>query len=212
MTTRVVAAVSPALCTQAEGKGEGASAIGNRQSAIGNEENNPLPSPLTEYREGEPESNVAVISPTDLDGIWRMLLQLLGAKSSATPALLQGAKLVGIEDGMAIVRFAHDHDAVVRMLDRNGKKDAIRQILAQLLHQNVGVKFELEGPPPGPERESAQPEPRAVAVRRSAPPPAASAPLSAPSRITPEMKEALRADPLVAAVMQHLGGEIVKVE
>ena len=51
-------------------------------------------------------------------------------------------------------------------------------------------------------------------MRRSAspPPPSEIATVSAPSRITPEMKEALRADPLVAAVMQHLGGEIVKVE
>ena len=115
---------------------------------------------------------------------------------------------------MAIVRFAHDHDAVLRMLDRNGKKDAIKEILTQLLHQTVGVKFELEPAPSAPEREAAQPEPRAVAMRRSAPPPPPSepGPVSAPSRITPEMKESLRADPLVAAVMQHLGGEIVKVE
>ena len=49
-------------------------------------------------------------------------------------------------------------------------------------------------------------------MRRSAPPPPEHAAVPAPSRLTPEMKELLRADPLVAAVMQHLCGEIVKVE
>ncbi len=146
-----------------------------------------------------------------------MLLQLLGAKSSATPALLQGAKLVGVEDGMAVVRFAHDHDAVVRMLDRNGKKDAIKEILTDLLKQNVGVKFELEPPPTpdAPAEDSPQSAPRVGVPRRIASPSAngQSAPAAPePSRLTPEMKEALRAEPLVAAVMQHLGGEIVKVE
>jgi hypothetical protein len=162
----------------------------------------------------EDESNVAAISPTDLDGIWRMLLQLLGAKSSATPALLQGAKLVGVEDGMAVVRFAHDHEAVVRMLDRNGKKDAIKEILTNLLKQNVGVKFELEPVPPETAVEIAQSAPRAAraAAARRSPPPPAPPQASSQSRLTPEIKEALRAEPLVAAVMQHLGGEIVKVE
>ena len=143
-----------------------------------------------------------------------MLLQMLAAKSTATAALLGGAKMVGIEDGFAIVRFAHDHEAIVRRFESNGKKDAIKEILAQLLKQNVGVKFELEPAPPEPQNggNATQREPRAVAMRRSALPAAESAASPAPSRVTPEMKEALRADPLVAAVMQHLGGEIVKVE
>jgi hypothetical protein len=173
---------------------------------------NPLPTPRPEYSESEPESNIVAVSPVDLDGIWQMLLQLLAAKSTATAALLGGAKMVGIEDGMAIVRFAHDHEAIVRRFESNGKKDAIREILTQLLKQNVSVKFELEPAPAETDQSQAQPEPRAVAMRRSAPPPAESAPASAPSRITPEMRETLRSDPLVAAVMHHLGGEIVKVE
>jgi hypothetical protein len=49
-----------------------------------------------------------------------------------------------------------------------------------------------------------------VAVRHSPPPSPLSDP--APARITPEMKQALREDPLIAAVIDQLGGEIVKVE
>ena len=212
VTTRVVAAFSPSPCAQGEGGGEGAFALASLKSQI--QEKNPLPHPLPEYRARESESNIAPVSPTDLDGLWRMLLQMLAARSSATAALLGGAKMVGIEDGMAIVRFAHDHEAIVRRFESNGKKDAIREILTQLLKQNVGVRFELDPAPPEPQTggNAAQPEARAAAMRRSAPPPAEPAATSAPSRITPEMKEALRCDPLVAAVMQHLGGEIVKVE
>jgi hypothetical protein len=94
------------------------------------------------------------------------------------------------------------------MLDRNGKKDTIKEILTGLLKQNVGVRFELE---PAPEPEPAEPQAE-PAVRRSAPPPAAAPAPVEHVRVTPEMKEALRADPLVAAVMRYLNGEIVKVE
>ena len=205
VTARAIAAFTPSPCTQGEGRGEGAFQADSYRKY-------PLPTPVPEYREREPESNIAAVSPADLDGIWRMLLQLLGAKSSATPALLQGAKLVGVEDGMAIVRFAHDHEAIVRRFETNGKKDAIKEILTQILRQNVGVRFELEPAPARAEAEPARLEPRPDAVRRSPTPPPEPAPASAPSRITPEMKESLRGDPLVAAVMQHLGGEIVKVE
>ena len=212
VTAPVVAAFSPSPGTPGEGRGEGSSTSVRAPSM----QQNPHPNPLPEYRVRgqESASNVLPVSPTDLDGIWRMLLQVLGAKSSATPALLQGAKLVGVEDGMAVVRFAHDHQAVVRMLDRNGKKDAIKEILTNLLQQNVGVKFELEPAPPETVAEAEEPATRAASVRRSPlpPAPAASTEPSSPSRLTPEMKEALRAEPLVAAVMQHLGGEIVKVE
>ena len=216
VNARVVEAVSPSPCTQGEGRGEGAFQADSSQLTADSYRKNPCPRPLPEYRERESESNLAAVSPTDLDGIWRMLLQMLAAKSTATAALLGGAKMVGIEDGFAIVRFAHDHEAIVRRFESNGKKDAIKEILAQLLNQNVGVKFELEPAPAPPEPQNggnaAQREPRAVAMRRSALPAAESAASPAPSRVTPEMKEALRADPLVAAVMQHLGGEIVKVE
>ena len=34
-----------------------------------------------------------------------------------------------VKDGRAIIRYPHDHDTVVRMLDRNGKKDVIRDAL-----------------------------------------------------------------------------------
>ena len=205
---QVGAALAPSPGTPGEGRVEGSFASA-RSSSV---QQNPHANPLPDYRErGQEDANVSPISPTDLDGIWQMLLQLLGAKSSATPALLQGAKLVGVEDGMAIVRFAHDHEAVVRMLDRNGKKDAIKEILTNLLKQNVGVKFELDPAPAEAAANVEETSPRAPAVRRSAaPPPASSEP--SPSRLTPEVKEALRSDPLVAAVMHYLGGEIVKVE
>ncbi len=167
------------------------------------------PSPST-LGEGGGESNIAPISLDDLDGIWRTLLQLLSVKSRGLPALLQGAKLVGIEDGTAIVQFAHDHDAIVQILDRNGKKEAIRDVLESLLKQQIGVKFELQ---PAPEPSAPQPRKpaRAVAVRHSPAPPSG-AQDSTPMRLTPELKQSLRENPLIAAIIEQLGGEIVKVE
>ena len=52
-------ALTPSPCTQGEGGEEGAFPIGDQQSAIGNEQN-PLPSPLPEYREREQRRHVAL--------------------------------------------------------------------------------------------------------------------------------------------------------
>ena len=80
-------------------------------------------------------------------------------------------------------RFVHvpadARGAFAAMLDRNGKKDVIRDELSSLLKQNVGVAIEVEEAP-----ESAPPPARPVAsvprpVMRSAPQPIAqSAPIS----------------------------------
>jgi DNA polymerase-3 subunit gamma/tau len=195
--------LTPSPCTQGEGSGVGAfasqSQLASRNSQV----------------EPPAESNVAPVAATDLDGIWQTLLQLLSAKRVGLPQMLAGAKLVGIEDGTAIIRFAHDDENLMRMFDRNGKRETIRDLLTSLLKQSVGVKFELEPKPrESEELDATTAEPvAATAVRRSPVPRAAAAsPESSPSRLTPELKQQLASDPLIAAVIEHLGGEIVKVE
>jgi DNA polymerase-3 subunit gamma/tau len=152
------------------------------------------------------EANVEAVDPKDLTAVWDRLLSNAGP---SLRGLLAGAKFVGVEDGNAILRYSQDQETVVRMLDRNGKKETIRDELSALLHQPVGVKFELvetadEPVPP------ARP-PQRTTVRHSPPPP--STPVPEPAiRITEELRQHLRNDSLINAVIQNLGGEIVKVE
>ncbi|HEY1628971.1 MAG TPA: DNA polymerase III subunit gamma/tau [Tepidisphaeraceae bacterium] len=149
--------------------------------------------------------NIEPVNPSDLNAVWDRLLSVLASKSNALPPLLAAAKFTGIENGHAILLYPHDQEPIVKILDRNGKKEAICTVLSELLHQNVGLKFELMDAPleasPAPVR-----EPRKVAVRHSAPPPEPTI------RITEELRSELRGDALINAIMQNLGGEIVRVE
>ena len=94
------------------------------------------------------------------------------------------------------------------MLDRNGKKELIQRELSQIVGSDVSIRIEIEPAAPSPPEAEAPPRREPAPV----PPAPASAVITTSIRLTPELKEQLRSDPLVAAVIDELGGEIVKVE
>jgi DNA polymerase III gamma/tau subunit len=153
------------------------------------------------------------VASTDLTEIWNSLLGRLHSKGPGLPPLLAGAKLVGIDDGKAVIRFNDPTPA--RMLDRNGKKEVIRDELSSLLNQSVGVAIEVDETQPAPAapQPARAPAPPRAPARAVQQPVMMQAPVSQGLRITPELKEELREkNPLIAAIMTELGGEIVKVE
>jgi DNA polymerase-3 subunit gamma/tau len=156
-------------------------------------------------------SNIEPVAMDDLPAVWQAMLQVLSSKGAAFLSLIESATLASIEDNVAVLRYPSECDTIVKMLDRNGKKDAIRNALSAILKCDIGVRLEVA--PPAPEIVRARPvsastaERRAV-ERRSTPVP----PPEPPARITAEMRSELRKHPLVSAVIEHLGGEIVKVE
>ena len=105
----------------------------------------------------------------------------------------------------------------VKMLDRNGKKDLVRDAITRVLRQSVGVKFEVEESAESEENVSA-PRPGTRSPQVSAPvsPPVKVVPVAPPAptvKVTPELIESIRsAEPLVKALMDELGAQIVKVE
>ncbi|HSZ56405.1 MAG TPA: hypothetical protein VK797_12130, partial [Tepidisphaeraceae bacterium] len=163
------------------------------------------------------QSNIEPVDPGDLPAVWQAAITILAAQGPVLPSLLTPGKLVSIEDGRAVVRYAPQHDTFVKMLERNGKKDLIRETLSNLLRESVGVKFEVDPDAaettPATDRGPARP---AAAVRAAqAMPPSAPAPPppQAPAiKLTPELIESLRKEPLVRAFMDELGAQIVKVE
>jgi DNA polymerase-3 subunit gamma/tau len=165
-----------------------------------------LPAPAT-------ATNVEPVNTDDLPQVWRAMLSLLAAHGQGLQSLLTPGKLTSVEEGRAIVRFGSQHETFVKMLDRNGKKELVRDGLSKVLGQPVGVMFEVE-----PEVLAAVPAaPMAKTVVRSAAQPVErTADVPAPARpapVTPEMvDEICRSSPLVAALMQTLGATILKVE
>jgi DNA polymerase-3 subunit gamma/tau len=165
-----------------------------------------------------PESNVEPVDPSNLPAVWQAAITILAAQGPVLPSLLTPGKLVSIEDGRAVVRYAPQHDTFVKMLERNGKKDLVRDTLSNLLRESVGVKFEVDpdAAEPAPAADRVAPRPIAPAPQPSqnasstAPAPA---PPAAPTvKLTPELIESLRKEPLVSAFMDELGAQIVKVE
>jgi DNA polymerase-3 subunit gamma/tau len=167
-----------------------------------------------------PDSNIEPATFSDLSGVLERLVGALSQKSPSLPGLLNSARLVGIENGQAILQYPWDHGSVVKMLDRNGKKETIRDTLSALLHQNVGIKFELAQPPAEPEAAPIPARPQRTPAPAPARPPQRhavlpSAPVSAPeptTRLTDELKQQLRQDEMIKLILETLGGEIVKVD
>ena len=87
-------------------------------------------------------SNIEPVAMDDTDGVWKRLLAALAAKGPGLPSLLSRSKFVGITDGKAVIRVADPTTAT--MLDRNGKKEAIRDSLCSVLQQTVGLSIEVD--------------------------------------------------------------------
>jgi hypothetical protein len=166
------------------------------------------------------DSNVEAVSPSDLPAVWQAFLKLLAQHGPGLHSLLSHGRFVGVEDGRAVIRFGPQHETFVKMLDRNGKKELVRDAIARVLKQSIGVRFEVDPAAEGEAADAApapQPAPaRAPAARVAPGPPEPAQPAvqQAPAvKITPELIESIRtAEPLVKALMDELGAQIVKVE
>ena len=160
-------------------------------------------------------SNVEPVDPSDLPGVWRQVLEMLKSKPAIQSVASHG-KLIALSDDLATIQYAGQHDTFVKMLERNGKKEILRDTIAGVLKRNVGLAFEIE---PG-ESTAASEKPSASAApmrpaRAAQRPNAEETPPAPPVpsiKLTPELVESLRQLPLVKTLMDEMGASIVKVE
>jgi DNA polymerase III subunit gamma/tau len=156
-------------------------------------------------------SNLGPVNAKDLPAVWRRVL----AKLEQSPGLLGvlgSAKLADISEDMAVVLIGPHHATFARNWAANGKKEQVAGALTSVLERPVGVRFEVDesaAAPAPPTAAAASPRPTRpeIAGEASSMPPAA--PLA--FRPTPEQVAEYAKDPLVAALMQDLGAEIVRV-
>ncbi len=163
-------------------------------------------------------ANVEAVTATDLGATWKSLLELMATHGPALQSLLAGGTFSSVEDGQAIITYPKKNETFTKLLDRNGKKDLIRDGLSQLLGQSVGVRFVVDeneiAPDPAP---ASAPTPPKESPRQQSSPRPAPAPQEMPAgppaiRITPELVDQLRKDPLVAMVMDKFNATVVKVD
>jgi DNA polymerase-3 subunit gamma/tau len=161
-------------------------------------------------------TNVEPIGDHDLDALWKSLLEMMVAHGPMFHSLIAGGTLAGIQDGQAVIRYTRKNETFPKMLERNGKKDLVRDGFTKILGKPMGVRFEVD-PAPAAEAEAAQPSSaassapsRAAAPARPAPPPEPAGPPAI--RITPELIEQMKQDSLAASVMDKFGATPVKIE
>ncbi len=171
-------------------------------------------------------SNVEPVRVADLSAVWHAMLAVVAEQQGpALSGLLQNGQFVGIEDGRAIVRLPKANETFIKLLDKESKKAAVRAAFSQVMNEQVGVHFEVapEGAAPAaaaPPQQAAQrpsrpppPGPRPpVAAPAPAPPPA---PVEAANtvRLTDDIRNQLyKTDPLVRAIVDRLGGSVIKLE
>jgi DNA polymerase III subunit gamma/tau len=168
-------------------------------------------------------SNVSPVQSGDLSVKWKAMIALLAEQGPALGGLLQNGQFVGIEDGRAVIRYASQHETFVKLLERNGKKDLVRDALSKVMDQPLGVRFEIcddttpvaKAPVVSLGNESRRAAPAATAVHAVVNTPVIT---SVPDtsnvvRLTDEMRSNLyKNDPLIRAVVDQLGGSIIKIE
>ncbi len=164
------------------------------------------------------EPSIQPVEEHDIARIWPALLGALDGQGAGLKSVLQMAALVGFHDGQAIIRFPASGDAFARAWAKNGKRDTIVRVLSTLLGKDIGVKFEVEGAehatptpaPPTPQpTNSPAPQPTAPLRTRPTLPPAPAPPPAA--RPTPEQITKLSQDPLIAAILDQLDGQILRI-
>ena len=201
----------PAVGRVWEGPAPSLGAILKKHAATGS---GPTPQPAASPP-ADNGANVEPVSPTDLPGVWKALLQLLSQHGPGLHSLLAHGRLVSIDDGRAVIRYGAQHETFVKMLDRNGKKDLVREAITRVLRQSIGVRFEIDASTAAQESEpsAAAPAPRQRTGSAELTAPVVMAPPVPVVKITPELIESIRsAEPLVKALMDDLGAQIVKVE
>ena len=166
---------------------------------------------MAKHTAAAPSSNLEPVDAEHYRAKWTAMIAMLASHGPAMEGLLVHGQLVGIEDGRAVIRYARQHETFVKLLERNGKKEMVQEALSQVLEQPVGVRFEIEE-----QTAVAAPAPKIVAPAKAAVPIPVAAPVVESTntvRLTDEIRGNLyQNNPLIRAVVDQLGGTIIKLE
>jgi DNA polymerase-3 subunit gamma/tau len=167
--------------------------------------------------DAEPEaSNVEPVDAQDLRAVWSKLLGTIGRTHKTVAPLLEAGRIEQFErdgpGGRVKVVYPFDARMHVGLLDRNGKKEAVADVLGKLLGLDQPPVLDLHVLDPDPEPDAPlDPEPAGPAK----PHPSDFTDTDSPSRPAPNAPPTdldLEADPLVQAAIRELGARVVQVE
>jgi len=164
-------------------------------------------------------ANVEPVGNQDLGTLWKNLLDLMMTHGPMFNSLIANGNLARIDGDQAVITYTKKNDMLRKMLERNPKRDSVREGLTQILGKPMGVRFEVDE---SVEEETAPVRPavsassapaqaaRPAAPARPAPPPEPAGPPAI--RITPELIEQMKQDPLAGSIIETFNATPVKVE
>ncbi len=189
----------------------------------------PPPSRTAQTSAADVASSIATPSkPSEPAAAWNALLAEFNEQDPGLFGILSESRLIGIQEGMAVIALPAKQETWVKRLEQNGRKNAIGERFSQRLAGPVGIRFQLEEGSDGPRGESTT-SAAAASHATSPPSPASSLSKTAPVtsrapaqdaadvpppavRLTAELKAQFESDDLIRAIMTELGGHIVKIE
>lgn len=171
--------------------------------------------------------NFEVVDEKRLPEIWKGVLEGFRKHQPGLYAVLQTTALGGVSDGQAIVEFDARGQFLARQVEKDDKREKVAAALSEALGAPVGVRIVVRKDDPAPIAqpiEEAKPkvarptlkdiEDMARNVQPGALVSVAPAPTNAGAnmiKVSEELIEQLKQDDLIRAVVEGLGGQIVKV-
>jgi DNA polymerase-3 subunit gamma/tau len=159
--------------------------------------------------------NVEIVPAGDLQAVWDRLYAAIEARKADIAGLLHQGRLISLENAQAVIRYPSGARASAAILERNGKREIVSEVLGGLLGRRTAVRIEVE-----PEQVSEAPAPELASPKRSFHKPdprtieAQPLPVdSGAARVTAEQKQDLRSRfPLVDALMRQLACDVVRID
>jgi DNA polymerase-3 subunit gamma/tau len=170
------------------------------------------PAPAATLARSTRSDNLGPVDRTDFAGLMDRLHAAASEQSPTAATFLEGGKIISVAPGNITVEYPKNLAASARMLDRNGKRESLQQVLSDLLGEPTGIKLEvsdvevIEEKPPTPERRVHRPAPASS-------PQAESAPVNQGLPLTDELRtEILQNNPLIKSIAEAFNARVVKVE
>ncbi len=160
-----------------------------------------------------PPDNITSVDRTDFDQLMSRFHQAAAEQAPTVAGFLDGGKIIALEAGTATVEYPKNLEASARMLDRNGKRESLQEVLSNLLGQPVGIKFSIsdqEQIVTAPKRADPRPQPQQQSkpTTSDAPPPP-----NPGIAITDDLRsDLMKNNPLLKALAEQFDARIVKVE
>jgi hypothetical protein len=172
----------------------------------------PAAPPWEQQPGGQTSDNLAPVDRNNFDALMQRFHNAASEQAPTVAGFLEGGRIIDVASGTVTLEYPKNYEASARMLDRNGKRESLQEVLSSLLGEPTGLKFsisdqELIVEKPKPERPASPPW-----EKKSAPAPEP-APVNQGIPVTEELRvELMQKNPLIKSIAEAFGARVVKVE